>query len=320
VNVTNSKELTAAIASAKPGDVIMLADGTYTGSMLSPIAVGGKYYTGSFTATTPGTASQPIILKGSRKAVIDGGGTGGHYGLYLINADYWQIKGLTVANASKGIVMDHDAHMLLDSVEVTNVGQEAVHFRDFTTDSTLQNSYIHKTGQKNASYGEGVYIGSANSNWNTYSGGKPDASDRNQVIGNVITDIGAEGLDIKEGSSNGVIKNNTFDGASVQGLNSADSWVDVKGNSYTLEGNKGVYAINGDLNSGTHILLDGFQVHNVYVGWGMNNVFINNTSDLHGKGYAINVVSSARSLGNVVYCNNAATNAASGLTNVTCKP
>lgn len=361
ISVTNSDQLTAALASAQAGDDIKLADGTYAGKApvcaytdkgkqkvitkpcsyqkdsngkvsllyndshtVAATSGGNTVYTGSFStpdlkltdSAHAATAAKPILIEGSRKAIIDGGGTGGHYGLYLVDADYWQVKGITIANATKGLVMDRSSHVLLDGIEVTSIGQEAVHFRDFSDHGTIQNSYVHKTGQKNAAYGEGIYVGSANSNWATYSGGIPDKSDNVLVQNNLVTDIGAEGLDIKEGSSNGVIKGNTFDGASVQGKNSADSWVDVKGNNYTLEGNKGVYAIDG--RTGTHIILDGYQVHNVYAGWGFNNVFTGNSADMgNAKGFGFMVQKSAQ--GNIIYCNNTVSGAASGLSNIGCK-
>src|SRR5882757_2435734 len=294
VAVANSAQLKAAMLDAQPGDTITMADGTYTGTMQV-----GNYY-GSFAGTADGTAANPITLVGSRNTVIDGGGTGGHYGLYLVGADYWNLEGFTVANASKGIVLDDSSYDFIDGVKVTNVGQEAVHLRAFSSYNIVRDSEIAGTGKKSPQYGEGVYIGSANSNWGTYTNGQPDRSDRNIVINNAFSDFTAEALDLKEGSTGGYIANNTFEGSSISGQNSADSWVDVKGNYYLLENNVG-----------TNTLLDGFQVHNVYAGWGYNNAFRANTANVNAAGYGFNIVSNAANFGNIVYCSNTATNAAS---------
>ncbi|HKX24481.1 MAG TPA: hypothetical protein VJM46_04535, partial [Candidatus Saccharimonadales bacterium] len=110
VNVSTSQQLKDAILAAQPGDNIVLADGTYA----STTTAGN--YSGSFAATVDGTAANPITISGSRNAVIDGNGTGGRYGLYLYGADYWNIDGITVANASKGIVFDGSNHGFINNV------------------------------------------------------------------------------------------------------------------------------------------------------------------------------------------------------------
>jgi hypothetical protein len=301
VNVSTSAQLKAAILAAQPGDNIVLADGTYTNTMSA------GNYTGSFAATVDGTATDPITISGGRNAIIDGNGTGGRYGLYFYGADYWNVDGITVANASKGIVLDGSNHGFINNVKVTNVGMEAVHFRSFSSHNVIKGSEITGTGKKSPQYGEGVYIGSANSNWATYSGGQPDRSDRNIVLNNTFTDFTAEALDLKEGSVGGYVAGNTFEGSSLSGQNSADSWVDAKGNYYLIENNVG-----------TNALLDGFQVHNVYSGWGASNAFRANTANVNAAGYGFNVVTGAITQGNVVYCSNAVTGAGAGLSNLTC--
>lgn len=303
VTVSNSAELKTAIQNAQPGDTITMADGNYTGSMLA------GNYTGSFAITASGTAENPITLVGSRNAVIDGDGIGGHYGLYLYGASYWNLQGFTVSSASKGIVLDGSSHNFLLGVKVVNVGQEAVHFRAFSLYNVIKNSEIIGTGKKSAQYGEGVYVGSANSNWGTYTGGQADTSNRNIVVGNSFADFTAEAIDIKEGSAGAYIANNTFEGSSISGQNSADSWIDVKGNYNLLENN-----------IGTNTLLDGFQVHNVLAGWGANNAFRSNIANVNASGYGFNVVTGAMTLNNVVYCSNEVIGAGSGLSNIACTP
>jgi Right handed beta helix region len=299
VNVTTSAQLTAALAAAKPNDVITLADGTYAGKFTA----GNN--SGQFGSIRSGTAAAPITLVGSRAAIIDGGNPTSKYGLYLVGASYWQIRGITVTGVSKGVVLDGSSHNLLQGMSVRNVGDEAIHLRAFSSDNIVRDNVITMTGQDNASFGEGIYVGSANSNWATYSGGQPDTSDRNQLLNNNISATGAENIDIKEGTSNGVVAGNTFDGAGMTG-SFADSFIDVKGNGWTV-----------DNNTGTHAPLDGFQVHNVYANWGFNNTFTRNLLDVGSTGYGFLLQN--KNAGNHISCNNTVRNAASGFANVPCE-
>jgi hypothetical protein len=312
INVNTVEQLTAAIADAQAGDIINVADGTYLNKKgtLSSVAVGGKSYTGTFTAVNKaGTTDKPIVLQGSRKAIIDGGSIGGQYGLYLVNAKHWVVKGITITNVTKGIVTDGSTNVTFDGVSVHDSGQEGIHFRAYSRDNVVKNSTIYNTGRKNASYGEGIYLGSANSNWGTYTGGQPDTSDRNQVLNNVISNTGAESIDVKEGTTGGLIQGNAFDGIGMSG-SWADSWIDMKGNSYVVRDNKGV-------TSTASAMLDGFQVHVALNGWGANNTFIGNTADVRGQGYGFWLQNNAT--GNTISCSNNVLNAAKGFANVTCK-
>ncbi len=309
VSVSTAAQLTAALLDSRPGDVITMADGIYKAKLKSSIPIGTTYYTASFIASQSGTAANPIVLQGSRNARIDGGGLGGYYGLYIIAANHVQVKGITVENGNKGIILDKSNNITLESVEVRDIHDEGVHIRGISKDVTVRDSYIHHIGKNKTTgvidnhYGEGIYVGSANSsNWCTYSNCQPDASDRAQIIGNTIVSTGGESIDVKEGSSYGVIQNNTFNN---QGINTkADSWVDIKGNNWLIDGNQGSYAV-----------ANGYEVHGVLTGWGNNNTFSNNTATnvgQYGFWFQNNVT------GNKFLCTNTATNAPSGLANVTC--
>ncbi len=285
VQVSTAAALKSALKTARPGSVIQLADGRYVGS---------------FTASAQGTAAAPITLRGSRNAVLSSGSTSSGYGLH-VTGSYWRVEGLTVTTAAKGIVLDGSKNTVISGVDVGNTGAEAVHFRTGSTDGALLDSSIHDTGLKQPGYGEGVYIGSAESNW---AKGAPDRSDRVTVRGNRISNTTAEGVDIKEGTTGGVIAGNVFVNAGFSGANSADSWIDVKGNGYRIEGNSG---------SGTK--LDAIQVHSVLAGWGTGNVLTGNTVQGGVPGYEVWVQSA--SLGTTVPCK--ASGAVRGLSNIACR-
>ena len=148
-------EIRAALASARPGEVIRVADGEYT---FKPrlVAVGVGHGRRADHAA-----------RARAQAVLRTKNASGDYGLH-ITGDYWRIEGITVAHATKGIVLDGSVGTVIDGVEVFDIGDEAVHFRTCSSDGVLRNSYIHDTGRNSPQYGEGVYVGSANSNWSKY--------------------------------------------------------------------------------------------------------------------------------------------------------
>jgi hypothetical protein len=287
--VSTAAALTDALAKAQPGDTITLAAGTYRGS---------------FAATRSGAPGQPITLSGPAGAILTNSGYGFH-----LQANYWKLTGFTVAHASKGIVLDGANHNLLDSLTVHDIDGEGIHFRTFSSDNVLQRSKVYNTGLATPGFGEGIYVGSANSNWGSLTGGQPDASDRNCIANNTIgPDVAAEGIDIKEGTRDGIAVGNQYDATGISGQNYADSFLDAKGNGWLIYGNK-------VRNPGhTHVLVDGFQTHEQLPGYGDDNTFQANTVDLESTGYGFNVSSSTS--GNRVCNDNRVTTAGSGLANV----
>jgi chitodextrinase len=321
VNVSTAAQLQAALATASPGQTIKLAAGTYRGSFVSQRA---------------GTASQRITVSGPANAVLINDGPSGTapscpaptagwdsgYGLWLFDAPYWNLTGFTVAESKKGIVVDNSHHTTIDGVSVHHVDEEAVHFRRSSADSILRNSQITDTGLVQPGYGEGVYLGSANSNWACHgNSGGVDKSDRVQVLNNRIgPNIAAEPIDVKEGTFDGVIRGNTFNGQGISGQNSADSWIDVKGIGYLIEDNTGTFASPGTF-------ANGYETHNTTTTPsfqnGCGNVWRGNRSDLGGVGqYAINITSTSKCAGNpnVVYASNTVSGAVQGLTNIPVTP
>jgi hypothetical protein len=284
VQVRTATQLTHAL----PGDAIELADGTYAGH---------------FVIARSGTAAAPITLCGSRRAILDGGGITTGYGLAL-RADHWIVSGFAITDVGVGIMADRANDNVLRGLEVYGIGGEGVHFRTFSSHNTLQASFIHDTGLYVAHDGEGVYVGSAAVNWATYTGGLPDRSDANQIIGNTIgPNTTAESVDLKEGTTGGLVSANVFNGT---GMTAADSWIDAKGNGYRIAGNTGSVAPT-----------DGFQTHIQVAGWGNDNTFQGNVADVQASGYGFRI--KAGSSGNVVACDNVVSHAVQGFANIPCR-
>ncbi|MCU1663238.1 MAG: hypothetical protein QOI36_2612 [Pseudonocardiales bacterium] len=219
IEVAGTSELKRAVGAARPGDTIRMAAGSY-----DPVVI-----------TRSGTAAAPITLTGQSDAVITGSGKG--YTVHLDGSSYWQLVGFAVSGGGKGIMTDGSTGLLLDSLTVSDTGDEAVHFRGGSSDNTIQRSTIRNTGLNQPEYGEGVYVGSAKSNWKKYSDGRPDLSMNNRVVGNTFKRITAENVDVKEETRGTLIAGNRFDGSAISGENFADSVVDVKGYGGTVTGN-----------------------------------------------------------------------------------
>ena len=288
-SVNTAKDLVNALADAQPGDVIVMADGTYSGN---------------FSAAVSGTSDEPISLCGGSGAVLDGGGFTGGYVFHLDGAQYWHLIGFTVQNGQKGVVADGTVGSVIQGLTIHTVGDEALHLRRYSTDNTVTGNTIYDTGHRRQKFGEGIYIGTAKSNWCTITFCQPDRSDRNLIEGNVVHDTTAESVDIKEGTTGGILRGNSFDGAGLT-KDGGDSWVDVKGNSWIVEDNQGVNSP-----------MDGFQVHQILDGWGKGNRFRGNTATVNGPGVGFSLTPVQD---NVVECSNVVSAAKGGLSNVSCR-
>ncbi|MDI5963784.1 right-handed parallel beta-helix repeat-containing protein [Streptomyces sp. SL13] len=297
IAVSTSAELTSALASVKAGDTISLA--------------GGVTYSGAFDATTSGTSSAPITLTGPSSAILtnsdSSGDLGTGYGFHL-EAGYWNLTGFSVDDSAKGVVLDGADHDVLDGLTVHDIGDEGIHLRAFSSDDVVENSTVHDTGLKDAGYGEGVYIGSAKSNWKTYTDGNPDLSDDDRITGNTFgPNVAAENIDAKEATVGGTISGNTFSGKGESGANSSTDVVAVKGNDYTVSGNT--------MSDG---LVDGFEVEQLVDGSGCGNVFTQNDIDLGASGYGFNVKDQKKCASdpNVVGTSNTVTAAGDGAASI----
>jgi hypothetical protein len=291
ITVRTGAELMNAVAAAQPGNVIALAPGRYTGQM---------------NLTANGATGKPIWICGPRDAVIDGGGISrGQSPIQVSSSSHLVVTGMTVSNGLKGVTVRSSNNITVSDLLVENIGYEAIHLRSHTTDSTVVGNTIRATGLLAAQYGEGVYIGSSNANWCALTNCLPDKSDRNAVIGNDIAATGAEAIEGKEGTTGGLIRDNTINGQGAQ----SESWVMVAGNDWSVTSN-----------TGTTSRLHGFR-HSAHVdGWGLRNLFASNAATVNGPGYGFKLhePKGARTTGTLVSCSNTVVGATSGFSAVAC--
>jgi hypothetical protein len=287
VEVASAAQLQDALDGAGPGTIIRLDGGTYTGE---------------FSATASGDEDNPIMLCGTRESILDGGAIDGGYVLHLDGVSHWVLDGFSVKNGQKGVMADRTTNSIIRGLTVSEIGDEAIHLRAFSTDNIVAGNTISNTGLRREKFGEGIYIGTAESNWCDISRCEPDASDRNRILGNIISGTTSESVDIKEGTRDGVLSDNRFDGASIVG---ADSWVDVKGNGWLIENN-----------TGQNSPLDGFQTHEILDGWGTDNIFRGNTATVNGPGVGFSLTPVRD---NVVECSNTVSGAGEGFATTDCE-
>jgi hypothetical protein len=291
VQVSTASQLSSALNKVVPGETIELAAGTYSGE---------------FTATISGTASAPITLTGPSTAILSGYNITSGYAVHL-EASYWTLSGFSVTTAQKGVVLDGADNDIVNGLHVNDIGDEGIHLRSFSSNDLVENSTVTNTGQYEPGYGEGIYIGSAESNWGTYSGGQPDTSNDDVIKDNTLgPGITAENIDVKEGTTGGTLEGNSFNATGEAGANSAVAWVDVKGNGYTVTGNTGVDAYQ-----------QGFLVEQLYTGFGCGNTFSDNNLNLGsapGYGFDVKDQSDCATNPNIVYASNTVTGGAGAST------
>jgi hypothetical protein len=88
VAVTNAAELQAALTAAEPGDIITLADGTYTGT---------------FSSQNSGAAGNPIVIRGASQAAIIDGNNCASCNIVELYGSYVQVERLTIRNGFRAL-------------------------------------------------------------------------------------------------------------------------------------------------------------------------------------------------------------------------
>jgi len=258
--VHDTEELKTALSEAESGDEIILAPGEYV-------------YTGStpkghmFTCEADGTEERPIILRSEDPvdpAVLSGTDVNQNYCL-TVTGDWWEICDLVITNAGKGIIVDNSQHTKIINCEVYGIGAEGIHFRDDSSYCTAENCFVHDTGIVSPAYGEAIYIGSSKS-----TQGYGYKCDYNTVRGcRLGPDVAAEHVDVKEYTTGTLIENCIFDGTGISGENSANSFVDLKGNDCILRNNTGY-------RNGCEKVERAFDMNCLVEGWGQNALIYGN--------------------------------------------
>ena len=287
--VSTAAALVTALSKATAGTVIRMEPGTYTGQ---------------FKFSTSGTAAAPIWLCGPRTAIITNGSVSTGHGIMVSSKHDIVVAGMTVRDNFKGLTVIDSQRITATDLLIENVGYEAVHFRNQTTDSVLKYSTVRNTGWSTAKYGEGVYIGTSDSNWCKYNSCLPDRTERILVYKNVFTSIAAQAIEAKPGTAE---RRNRRQPDHRQAP-PVTAWVLIKGNNWLVADNKG---------SGSAEF--GYGTNGSVAGWGEDNIFTRNqAANTASYGIWIHKPNNV-DLRNRVSCLMTNTATPSGATNVACE-
>ena len=179
-NVAYVASLKTAMQNALAGDIVY-----FTG-----------VHTGNMKTFAHGTSTSPIIVRGINATIQTTSQSTG-YGIECLH-NYWRFDDFTINYAKKGFYALNADHGVLTRVDITNIGQEAFKFRRYSNYWEVVDCSADGTGQSANDYGEGFYVGDAQSNWESSS--TPDTSGyitfRNCYTRNTSND----GFDLKEGA------------------------------------------------------------------------------------------------------------------------
>ena len=184
VTVSTASALKSAIAAATGGTVIRLNPGTYVGT---------------FSLYRSGTKVAPIWICGPRTAILTSGGYASGNVLNVSGQHDVVFAGFTVRDSFKGVTVIDSDRVVVTDLLVEDIGYEAVHLRNQTSDSDVTYNTIRRSGLVLPQYGEGVYVGTSSNNWCRYNDCLPDATTRVRVIGNTISQTGAQSIEVKSG-------------------------------------------------------------------------------------------------------------------------
>ena len=298
VRVSTGSQLSAAMKAALPGDSIVLAPNTYTGAF-------------DALADHDGTATRPIYVTGPRTAILKGTKLSTGNGI-LAKGDYWVFQGFQITGSLGGVAVINARHVTISSLWIHDVGQAAINPRVNSTYTVIKNNLIQNTGRYIAEYGEGVYVGSSPNSWCARTNCNPDKTNYTEVTGNVFgPGITVQNVDVKPGTTGGIISGNTFSGVGFNSTSSSSDWVTMSGTGYLIENNTG---------SNAPKIGDGYR-NMVANGYGFNNTYRNNKLSGGGAaGYGFNVSKSATGI--VIKCSpsTTVTGFAKGFSNRACTP
>ncbi|PJJ71859.1 parallel beta helix pectate lyase-like protein [Diaminobutyricimonas aerilata] len=295
VVVRTSAEFKAALAAAGPGTSIHMAPGTYR-------------LKGGFKVYASGSATDPIWICGSAQSVITTGSLTADHGIMVNGVHDVVLTGFAIDTAHKGVTIISSSRVVVSDLTVQNIGYEAIHLRNQTTDAEVSYNTVRNTGLVEPRFGEGVYVGTSDENWCSVNNCQPDRTDRVRVMNNTFSGIGTEPIEAKAGTSDGIVAGNVFTDARADGVE--DAWVLVKGNGWYVADNRG-----------SESPANGYAVNASVVGWGESNVFARNTAiDVAGYGTWLHQPAGRGDLGNRVACTNVVQDAALGYSNVSCMP
>jgi hypothetical protein len=185
----------------QPGDELILRGGTYSQSCRRAITVNG-------------TEAAPIVIRaatGERPLITrPADNIDTQNNIEIVNSSYLIIRGLAFQGGSTGVRFIGGHHITLEDSEIYETGNNAIALNSGNTDAfVFRRNHIHHTGLSTSgpTEGEGVYAGCNNDTCRITN---------SLFEGNYIHDLrgtsdgGNDGIEIKVGSYNNVVRNNVI--------------------------------------------------------------------------------------------------------------
>ena len=73
-----------------------------------------------------GTSTKPIVLKGSRNAILNGNSTLTGRCIHFFNSNHWILDGFTLTNGLQAIMLDNSSNNLINNVYVHHTGIDLI--------------------------------------------------------------------------------------------------------------------------------------------------------------------------------------------------
>jgi hypothetical protein len=243
------KTIGAAIQLAQPGDTVRLLPGLYLEDIVT---------------LRDGTADAPITISGTHKTIVSGAG---NIRVVRVQNDYIVLTGFVVDGHFQAdtearssyrdklvyvmgkVAGDSVTGFKMSNMLLQNAGSECVRLRYGTTRSEISGNQIRNCGIYDFRFfdggknGEGIYVGTAPEQLGKFEAPTADVdhSNQNWVHDNIFDTNGNECVDIKEGSSQNVVENNSCSGQ----MDSESGGMDSRGSGNIfryndIHGNRGV--------------------------------------------------------------------------------
>jgi len=194
IEVGPADDVEGAIAMLQPGDELVLRGGAYSLS-------------GRFGISIAGTEAMPIVIRSREGEVAHLHRDLADQNIVDIDsADWVVLRGIEFSGGSAGIRVSAATHLTIEGCEVHDTGDVAIRFNDtgarYDSIRIVRNHVHHTNGT-----GEGMYLG-CNSNACQFANGLVEGNYVHHT--NQATVEQGDGIELKEGSFNTVIRDNVI--------------------------------------------------------------------------------------------------------------
>jgi hypothetical protein len=196
---------------AEPSDIVYVKNGSYR----EAIYIDGKNGGANYITLQNFPGHFPVIqgngVESSRNKIV--------------NSSFLKFVGFTITNIQQGLFVEASNNIILENLQVYNIGQEAIRIRSNSSFVVLRNSTIRDT-RKWRYNGEGVYIGTSASQQPK----TPPYDNTHDILvqRNTIYNTGDECIEAKEGTYNVTIDGNTMHDCLLDPGITSTSWGGVE--------------------------------------------------------------------------------------------